>query len=238
MNRILKLSVFICSVLLAHATSAQSDSTTSNLKTLFGTKTKINYLGVYVSPEFSYGQLNGSFAPGFGGAFMLQVNQKWGLGLNVFSVNGRSTDIGRPEGATFSGLKLEYTLNPNKLFHLSIPLAFGVAGHPMKMGRFERNHDRFEGDDDGRHGYPSMQNDPNADRPAPLDRDFDGDARGAFIQPGVNIESNLFRYAKIYAGAKYRVAFNNAGFNNDLSGFSANIGLKLGIFDMAIKKKK
>lgn len=256
MNRILKVSALVFTTLLTHAALAQSDSSKvvtpsdsnkSSMKTIFGAKTKINYLGFYVSPEFMYGQINGGFTAGGGGALMVQVNQKWGVGFNVFSLGGRhdfaeNGEIPKAPGATFSGLKVEYTLNPNKLFHVSFPLSFGVVGHGMKMGRFDRDDDRFERENEGRHGFGDRpQNDlsmnPMADTPQALDRPFDNQGKGAFFQPGVNLESNLFRYAKIYAGAKYRVALNNTGFNSDLSGFSANIGLKLGIFDIPMKKK-
>ncbi len=248
MTRILKLTVLVCFVLLTNATFAQSDSTKStvssesnhsSMRTLLG-KTKINDIGFYVAPELMYGQFNGNFTAGGGGALMVQLNQKWGFGLNVFSFGSRPDDnMPRTPRATFSGVKVEYTLQPNKLFHLSFPLSIGSVGHGMKMGRFDRDKDRFGRPDGGKQILGDRPNDfdPTADRPQALDGIVDFPSRGAFIQPGVNIESNLFRYAKIYAGAKYRAAFNNSGFSNDLSGFSANIGLKLGLFDIPVKKK-
>ena len=50
-------------------------------------------------------------------------------------------------------------------------------------------------------------------------------------------EANLYRFAKAFVGANYRFAFDNNGLNSDYKGFSANVGVKLGIFDYAINRK-
>jgi hypothetical protein len=79
-------------------------------------------------------------------------------------------------------------------------------------------------------------------RPGYMNRDFDDD-RGMFrgpaafgIQPGVSLELNVFKYAKLFGAVNYRFA---AGQNStaDMKGVSGQIGLKLGLFDRPFKAK-
>lgn len=63
------------------------------------------------------------------------------------------------------------------------------------------------------------------------------------VQPGIHLEMNLMRYAKIYVGANYRLSFltdNQSALlpANTLQGFSINAGLKLGLFDYKLGRKK
>jgi hypothetical protein len=79
--------------------------------------------------------------------------------------------------------------------------------------------------------------------PKYMDRDFDDDHRmfnrgkAAFgIQPGVSLELNVFKYAKLFGAVNYRfVAGKNS--QEDMNGVSGQIGLKLGIFDRPFKSK-
>ena len=79
--------------------------------------------------------------------------------------------------------------------------------------------------------------------PKYMDRDFDDDHRmfnrgkAAFgIQPGVSLELNVFKYAKLFGAVNYRFA---AGQNStaNMKGVSGQIGLKLGLFDRPFKAK-
>lgn len=207
------------------------DSTKTTMKTIFGSKNakhKINYLGIYVAPELQYGQLNNSFAPMGGVSFMLQVNKKWGIGMTGFGGGGDRNDTTK-NGGNFGGLKLEYTPKPDAAVHVTFPLMLGMGqeGNGFRgfgdgngrgnhddfgMGRFDKNNDEF------RHG---------------------GSERNAYavIQPGIALETNLFRYAKAFVGANYRFAFNSTGYSSALQGVSANVGVKLGVFDYSLAKK-
>lgn len=206
--------------LICSAGVMAQDSTKSSMKTIFGAKkakVKVNYLGIYLAPEYQYGQVGGSFTSLSGAALMLQFNKKFAIGATGFGSfrNRQSTDL----NANFGGLKMEYTLKPDAAVHVSFPLVVGVGGNGFD----------FENDGGGR------------GRDRDFDDMFDDDNHGnmsRIIQPGVNIEANLSRYAKFYVGANYRFALNNNTANTtDLSGFSANAGLKLGIFDYTLKKK-
>jgi hypothetical protein len=229
MRRFSRLIIFMASLGLFFSTTlVAQDSTKSSMQTLFGgkgAKYKINYLGLYFAPEFQYGQLDGSFTPMGGMSMMLQVNKKWGIGMTGFAGRGSSTDTTQ-NGGHFAGLKLEYTPKPNNRFHVSFPLMVGMGqtggrGFGDNMGRRNgRNHGGFDGDDDR--------------------FDYNGIERSSYavIQPGVSAEANLFRYAKVFAGANYRFAFNSSGYSTALQGFSTNVGVKIGVFDYALKDKK
>lgn len=197
------------------------DSTKSEMKTVFGgkkTKLKVNYLGLYLAPEYQYGQVGSGTTSLGGAALMLQFNKKFAIGATGFGSfrNRQNTDL----NAQFGGFKMEYTVMPNAAVHVSFPLVIGVGGNG------------FDFDDDDRGGRG---------RDRDFDDIFDDDNRynmSRIIQPGINVEANLSRYAKFYVGANYRFAFNHHSTNTtDLSGFAANAGLKLGIFDYALKKK-
>jgi hypothetical protein len=67
--------------------------------------------------------------------------------------------------------------------------------------------------------------------------------RFVVVQPGINLEMNLLRYAKLYVGANYRLSFLNDNQTallpaNTLQGFSINAGLKMGLFDYKLGRKK
>lgn len=214
-------------VLIISAGVMGQDSTKSSMRTIFGGKNakyKIKYLGLYFAPEVQYGQLDGSFTPMGGSSVMLQVNKKWGIGMTGFAGRGSRTDTTK-NGGYFGGLKLEYTPKPDAPFHVSFPLMLGMG----ETG----NGFRYYGEGMGRNnGGKNGHN----DREYFMDYGVENDSY-AVIQPGISLEANLFRYAKVFAGASYRFVFNSAGSNSALQGFSTNAGLKIGIFDYSLAKK-
>jgi hypothetical protein len=185
----------------------------NEMQTLFGkSKNKIQSLGLYIVPELSYGAFSGLFLPIAGNSVMLTVNKKFAIGATASSTirDNRTTN----SRGHFGGLKMEYTLKPDALVHVSFPLVLGAGNISSResfngfdhRGKYE---DRFE----------FRRN------------------RSFVFQPGVNVETNLFKYAKVFLGANFRLSANNSGYNADLSGFSSSLGLKFGVFDYKIKKK-
>ena len=222
--------VFILLAVIGLANSANvagQDSTKSAMRTFFGgknAKVKVHHLGLYFAPELQYGQLDGSFRPMAGASVMLQVNKKWGIGAMGFGGEGSRTDTTK-NGGNFGGLKLEYTPKPDARVHVSFPLMLGAGetggGHRDGMGR-------NRGGRNGKNGRDYMDYVSNS-----------GIERSAFavIQPGVSLEANVLRYARVFVGANYRFAFNSTGYSSALQGFSTNAGLKVGIFDYSLAKK-
>lgn len=233
MRRFSRLIILATSVGLIFSTGViGQDSTKSSIRTVFGKK-KVNYLGLYFAPEYQFGQLGGVFTSMSGASIMLQFNKKLAVGFTGFGSFNRqqSTNI----NGSFAGLKAEYTVNPNAPIHLSFPLMVGVGGTGFRFGEFGEHHDGFRGDRNGGM-LPDGTTNPNF---SPSDDDDDNFSNlSKVIQPGIVAEANLARFAKFFVGANYRFAFNSAGFDADYKGFSANVGVKLGVFDYALKGKK
>ena len=183
------------------------------------------YLGIYVAPEFHYGQLNGAFTAMGGSSVMLLLNKRWGIG-----VTGQMTLDRRfsPSGvaplylrAGFGGLKLEYTANPNGAIHFTFPLTLGMGfAQADSIDTYRNRNDDF--------GFG---------------RNFNRGNQFAVIQPGVQVEANLVRFVKLFAGVNYRIAFKTNSVattlpTNTLQGLSFNVGAKFGLFDFYVRPKK
>lgn len=185
----------------------------TEMQTLLGkSKNKIQSLGFYVAPEIAFGQIGGIFAPIVGNSLMLTVNRKFAFGASLSSSvrDNSSTNM----SGHFGGLKMEYSPKPEALVHVSFPLLIG-AGSTYTRG-ITAMYDR--------HGRDNHR--------------FDFDRNESFVlQPGVNVETNVFKYAKVFLGANYRLSANKSGYDADLSGFSSSLGLKFGVFDYRLKKK-
>jgi len=216
-----------CMQLFGQETTVMQD-TVPTTQTLFSkTKLKINSWGIYVAPEFTYGQYAGDFTPMMGGSAMVVLNKKFAIGGNVSSIANRNftpTDLSATNTmrmhARTAGLRMEYSFAPHKLVHFTIPLTIGVGRANADSTSFTGGFGPHEGGRLGRNG-----------------------AGFGFIQPGVNVEMNVFKYAKLFVGANYRIATNVFGNNtanlttSQLSGLGINAGLKLGIFDKSCKKR-
>jgi hypothetical protein len=188
------------------------------------------YFGLYLAPEFQYGQLKGQFTSFGGGSAMLLFNKKFAIGLTMQQNLYRSFS---PAGISplvlhggFGGLKLEYTCNPDAVVHLSFPLVIGMGMATVDSANYTawRNNDTTS----------YRQNHQFEDRRGRNRNEY------FMLQPGVQVEANLFKYLKLFAGANYRFAFATYNTNNSplisqstLQGLSMNVGLKFGLFDFS-----
>jgi hypothetical protein len=213
-----KFSLFAIVGLSLVSNSAFSQDTT---RTLFSTP-KINTLGLYVAPEYQFGQIQNELTHLSGFSAMAIVNKKLSVGV---SMNRTLVRDFSPKDvsplylkANYGGLKIEYTMNPNSLVHISFPLMVGMG---------MASTDSIAGSGIVPGPYRIRRNTP--------------DNRFFMVQPGVQVEVNLMKYAKAYVGAQYRFAFdtgNSTTLNvNTLKGFGVYAGLKIGLFDYNLKKK-
>lgn len=113
-----------------------------------------------------------------------------------------------------AGAFAEYRVKPNRLLHLAFPLAVGGLGVDMD--------DR---DWDG------------------LDFDDEGEDYRLFVEPGVQLELNLHKFARLYAGVSYRLhggSFYSEGVAVPATGdyLLVNAGLKVGFFDVGDLRRK
>jgi hypothetical protein len=184
-----------------------------------------NYIGLFIAPEVQYGQLNTKFTLLGGGSVMLLLNKKWGLGVSAYHSLDESFSTMNVTPlyltASYMGARVEYTLNPNAAVHLTFPLMIGIGRASTDSLSDELMFG--DNDNDDHHGFDRFGNHDHA----------------FIVKPGIQVEANIIRYLKIFAGANYRVSFieNNATFpKNTFSGLSLNLGFKLGLFDYWVGK--
>jgi hypothetical protein len=178
------------------------------VKTLLGDGVK--KIGFYINPTFQTGKIGGQIAliPGARAGIVINHNFYAGLTYNQIineytPVN--ETDIDKYLDMRWGGLLLEYSLKPENMIHVNIPLTIG-------LGEVEL---------DWKDGSEQMSDTPYGDR--------------AFFTaaPGIQLEMNVSKYIKLSIGAEYRFV-NKVTFRNltekELRGFTAMFGIKAGIF--------
>jgi hypothetical protein len=119
----------------------------------------------------------------------------------------------------FTAFTMEATPMANKVFHLSFPLAIGRIQEEAPMINYP--------------AYPGTIYQPNPYRQA--DDRFMNGPRALGIQPGINLEVNLFKYVKVFGGANYRFAFGEEK-TRDMSRAAGTLGIKVGVFDKKVKR--
>lgn len=202
---------------------------------------KLQHLDLYVSPEVQFARLAGGYAPVTGVSAMVSINKKWGVGAAAYSTfeNYTPKKLSAAKAynfdAQFGGLKLEYTPKPDARVHVSFPLLIGGARARIDSA----------GADKGDHSFGKKD----------LKRNGEGHVGGHVgqedkvffvIQPGINLETNVFRSLKLFAGANYRIAAGKNGSKvsnsvltpkaSQFNGLSASFGVKVVIFDFAAKR--
>lgn len=184
-------------------------------------------IGLYIAPEASYGQLRGDMTTFTGTSVMLVLNKKWAIGATA-QMNVDNSFVPKAISpltiqSAFGGGKIEYTPRPDALVHVSFPLMIGAGAASADSVRTKYGRDfGFEGKN--RNGRLTTN---------------------AFVvvQPGINLEMNILRYAKLYVGANYRLSFladNQTALlpASTLQGFSITGGLRMGLFDFKLNRKK
>jgi hypothetical protein len=218
MKKFLSLTLFV--VFSAVSCFAQQDTMHTLIKSA-----KIKYLGFYVAPEFQYGQAGGAFNSYVGSSAMFLLNKKLAIGVTAttntqadFSPTSVSPLLLR---STFGGAKLEYTFRPNSPVHFTIPLVIGYGSARTDSAIYTVKTPKGKGNQGENNGFG---------------RNNGNNAEYFVIQPGLQVEANLVRFIKLYAGVNYRLGFPNETVVSPLSktsmtGLSANVGLKVGLFD-------
>jgi len=186
-----------------------------SMQTLF-TKDNLKFTGGYLAPEVKVGNVHEDISLIIGGKMGFTFNEHFTIGLagygltnnSNFDINNDPLDPARI-GMGYGGLNLEYTFFSNKKVHFTIPVVVGAAGIYV----YEDDGDFFSDQ------FNEIEN-----------------SAAFVVEPGVNIELNLFKFFRIDLGASYRLiegtAFdNNIGLNDeDLSDLSFNVGFKFGFF--------
>jgi hypothetical protein len=237
----IRLLILISLSFILFSTNAQETAkltkpdSSAQLKTLFSSKTGngLKSWGITASPWIQFGQLGTQS----GMNFAVHLNNKWAIGAGFLGSMREKEDENINTVPTtrqiFSGLTLEYTPKANSLFHVSFPFMIGIIRQSTP---------------DMMYITASPTALPYGPQPGGgrMDHDRDG-LFGGFngpqsfgIQPGVNLELNVFKYGKLFAGINYRAAFGENS-TSDMKGISGLVGMKFGLFDKAFiptSKKK
>lgn len=169
-------------------------------------------LGVWGGGGLQYGPVAGDEAIFATGRIGLLLGSRLAVGGFYTTSLGEiypdaETDANVYHDLRMGGLMVEYTLNPDKLVHVSFPLQLGWG----------------EVQADWREGSPNYGDD-----------DLFGEDSFFVIEPGAMLEVNLMPWARLQAGATYRLIPSGVEYRGlqaaDLSGFAGMIGLRFGLF--------
>jgi hypothetical protein len=195
----------------------KKDTSSSSMKTLFKPH-KLTSVGLSLQSQMLFGKGGPERAMGF----QVHLNNKLSLGIASFNSNPRNDDPNRYEDEPrrrFNALTMEITPLANKVFHLSFPLAIGRIQEEASL----INYPHYAG---------------TAYQPLPYrqahDR-FSNGPRALGVQPGINLEVNLFKYVKVFGGANYRFAFGEEK-TDGMAKAAGTIGVKVGVFDYRKKR--
>ncbi|MFH6603785.1 hypothetical protein ACEZ3G_09885 [Maribacter algicola] len=211
---------FLGIILSGHAQNEGQDRSDDYLE--FNDRKNVVH-GVYLGLDMRYGQIDDKDAYLGGLKLAYVANQQFEVGFEgnfIYSdqeyFNTALGDIEDLIGA-YGGLHLEPILFSKSLVNLSFPLLIGGGG----VGYIDR--DIIENDD--------------------IDQDLTEDDFDPFFlaEPGVSALFNISRYLQVEAGVKYRftskVTLRPNGINN-LNGWSAGVGIKVGVFNMGRNRYK
>lgn len=186
--------------------------TSSSMKTLFKPH-KLKSFGLSLQSQVLFGK----GGPEHGMGLQIHLNNKLSLGIASFNSMPRRDD---PNGMApeprqrFNALTLEATPMANKVFHLSFPLAIGRIQEENPLYNYSTS------------AMPQPGTGGNWGRNDP----FQNGPRAIGIQPGINLEVNLFKYVKVFGGANYRFAFGEEK-THEMTRAAGTLGVKVGVFD-------
>ena len=192
----------------------RKDSSASTMKTLFKPH-KLTSFGLSLQSQMLFGK----GGPEHGMGFQLHLNNKLSLGIASFNSLPNRDDRNnmRPDSRQrFTAFTMEATPMANKVFHLSFPLAIGRIQQEKSM-------------DDDLKAYPAYMTQPGPGGSRMNRNDMRGPGTLG-VQPGINLEVNLFKYVKVFGGANYRFAFGEEK-TRDMSRAAGTFGVKVGVFD-------
>ena len=192
--------------------------TSSQMKTLFKPK-KLTSFGISLQSQILFGK----GGPERGMGLQVHLNNKLSLGIASFNSMPRRNDrngmMGPDDRQRFNALTIEVTPMANKVMHLSFPLA---------IGRIQEESSMYED-----RAYPAY-----VPQPGPKRRMNRNDMRedGTLgVQPGINLEVNVFKYVKVFGGANYRFAFGEEK-TPGMSKAAGTLGVKVGVFNKQVKR--
>ncbi len=191
--------------------------TTSQMKTLFK-QPKLKSVGISLQSQILFGK----GGPERGVGLQVHLNNKLSLGIATFNSMPRRNDrngmMTPDDRQSFSALTIEATPMANKVFHLSFPLSIGRIQEDFSNNMYPQPL------------YSSYI------MPEPIrHKRFQYGPKALGVQPGINLEVNLFKYVKLFGGANFRFAFGEEK-TPGMSRGTGTLGVKVGVFDKKVKR--
>jgi hypothetical protein len=198
-----KLIFLLCTIVLY-----ASGQTGKDVKTLLGNGDV--HLGYFLNPSCQVSKVAGSTAvlPNIGAG--IAINNQLYISFVYKYIATENTPIGEDSKLYLDerngGIRFEYSLKPEKVVHVNFPIETGVGHAELDLK------DSYEGI-----GF-SIPSD---------------DVSFFYLEPGMAVELNIWKYAKFDLSVGYRVV-NKVKFRNltekDLMGITFSAGLKIGLF--------
>ncbi len=179
--------------------------------------------GVYLGLTMHYGKMNNkdTYFPSFKVAYVANRKVEVGfVGTFFYSQQNyynTTNQINEDIVGGYGGLHIEPILFSKSIVNISFPVLIGGGGLAVIDSNFDHENEEFD------------------------ENDFDEADAFAIIEPGINLLFNVSRFLQFEAGVKYR-------FSSDLdlqptnlkriNGFSAGIGIKVGVFNMGRNRYK
>lgn len=190
-----------------------------DMKTVF-TKDNLKFTGGYIAPELKVSNVHEDMSLFVGGKLGFTFNESFSIGVAGYGLANNSNFLTQdPEmssislipvriGMGYGGLNMEYTIFSNKVIHFTVPVVVGAAGVYV----YEDDNDFFNNE------WDEIEN-----------------SAAFVVEPGVNIEFNLFKFFRLDLGASYRYVsgtdFKTVELKDeDLSDLSFNATFKFGFF--------
>ncbi|MEE4198143.1 MAG: hypothetical protein V2I54_10900 [Bacteroidales bacterium] len=219
-----KIVTLLLLALMIQVTLAQEKKEAKDdIETIFSEE-NLKFSGAFISPELKVGNVNDDNGILLGGKMGAIFNDRFTVGLGGYGLTAKSSfDCDLDDmipgdetkvriGMGYGGLALEYAFFSKKAIHFSIPVLVGAGGFIF----YEDDGDLWDDD------FNELDN------------------TAAFIvEPGINLELNLFKHFRFNVGASYRLvqgtSLDENGLGNligddDLSDFTINASLKFGFF--------
>ncbi|NOQ27666.1 MAG: outer membrane beta-barrel protein [Bacteroidales bacterium] len=211
---LLLLALFVQFSYAQEETQEEMKNNRDDINTIFS-KENLKVTGGYISPEIKVGNVNEDVSLFVGGRLGMILNDHFTLGIAGYGLanNSNFKDLDplslNPDlriNMGYGGLLMEYTFFSNKKIHFSIPVVVGAAGIYI----YEDDNNYFY------NNYDDIEN-----------------SAAFVVEPGVNIEFNLFKFLKLDLGASYRIVTQTSLVyleDEDLSDLSINATFKFGFF--------
>lgn len=221
MKKVASLIIMIITISLSYA---QEQESTDYVE--FDDRKNVVH-GVYIGVTQHLGELSDEWASFTTLKLAYVANRKLEIGVAgtfFFSEQPNTTGVFRGDETLliggYAGLHLEPILFGTKFISVSFPVLIGGGAITILEEKEEGGYD-FTTDeiDAGKIEFDSF----------------------FIIEPGVNLQYNISRFVQLETGIKYR--FSDAfrvqhSYKDYMNGFSAGLGLKIGIFNMGRKKRK